>query len=900
MPRNKKSQILTDSYKHDQETPMRPEVGLQAQFKKKKEPVKYRFDKSLDPELSWDINADREYAESLIARIIETDDLEEAREAAQELKRMSKPFLNWAGKAERFEMSVPTLPLFIHERLSTQAILETLKGHKLNGQMNLLFAEPQLDISDRITKAYEHKDKWVNRMILGDSLVAMNSLIQYESLAGKVQMIYMDPPYGVKFGSNFQPFIRKRDVKNNDDADFTREPEMVQAYRDTWELGLHSYLTYLRDRLLLARDLLTLGGSVFVQISNENVHHVREVLDEVFGSDNFVTQITYKVTSGFERKLGPRRVQDFILWYAKNIERCKFNRVHKIKGIDDIDFGLYKFIEIDGQVRNLSHEERENPSTIPTNGKVFRTLPLQTMGTQKQEPREFEGEVFVPPPNTQWRHTLEMFNGLVSSNRIMKEGSRIVSKFYVHDFPFEEINTIWFDTGAELNKDYVVQTSIAPIRRCILMTTDPGDLVLDPTCGSGTTAYVAEQWGRRWITMDVSRVPLALARQRLLTATYDYYELRDESAGVAGGFKYERKQNRKGEEVGGIVPHITLKSIANNEPPKEEVLVDRPNKVSGIVRISGPFTVEATIPTPIEMFSEDNKVSSSEIADYKTRMLETLRKVATFRVGNQTVKFKIIKAPAKSMNLDAEAEQIVTGLDDLAEEASIQSALKLKPGKPVAFAFGPENGAVSEGQVFNAAKEAYGKNFSHLYIIGFACQDAASKLISKGDELLRIPISYVSATMDLQMVDLLKDQRSSHVFAVTGLPDITLKKLKEKGDSGEVLYQVELLGLDTFDPTTMETLHLKGDDVPAWLLDCDYNELAFCANQVFFPRTKAWDKLKKALKGTYSDEVFEHLGGAVSAPFSTGENNRIAVKVLDDRGNELMVVKDLDEAETEI
>src|SRR5216684_793156 len=321
------------TYRHPEaESPLRPEVGTQAQFKKRKPPVTYRYDSSLSPGLDWDgQNHAREVGEALIREILESDSIEKAKGAAEQLKAMSAPFLNWAGKAERLSFDVPTLPLFVHERLSTKGIIETLKGHKLDKQMEFsLFGDPNRSITDQVLKAYEYRDKWVNRMVLGDSLVVMNSLLHYEGLGGQVQMIYMDPPYGVKFGSNFQPFVRKRDVAHNDDEDMTREPEMVKAYRDTWELGLHSYLTYLRDRLLLARELLTSSGSVFVQISDENLHHVREVLDGIFGGANFAGLIAFAKTTGFSGKR-LSSVADYILWYARDIERMKYSQLYRQK-----------------------------------------------------------------------------------------------------------------------------------------------------------------------------------------------------------------------------------------------------------------------------------------------------------------------------------------------------------------------------------------------------------------------------------------------------------------------------------------------------------------------------------------------------------------------------------------
>ena len=369
-------------------------------------------------------------------------------------------------------------------------------------------------------------------------------------------------------------------------------------------------------------------------------------------------------------------------------------------------------------------------------------------------------------------------------------------------------------------------------------------------------------------------MPLALARQRLLTATFPWYDLKDDQRGPAGGFVYQRKQNKKREEVGGIVPHITLKSIANNEPPAEEVLVDRPIVENGITRVTGPFCVEATIPTPVDWegdgVEDSGTVSAEAYASFVDRMLEVLRKSPLLRLeGNKTVTFKNVRPPAKTLSLSAEG-LVPNGSD-----------------KPVAFVFGPENGAVSEKLVYEAAREAHLKSYSHLYVIGFAIQPNASKFIKDCEAAVGIPSTYVQATPDLMMGDLLKNMRSSQIFSVCGQPEIKVTCNKEKR------CQVELLGLDTFDPITMEALHKNGNDVPAWFLDSDYNNLCFHVSQAFFPRTSAWDNLKKALKGEYEESVWDHLSGATSAPFDAGEHKQIAVKVIDDRGNELLVVKKL-------
>ncbi len=445
------------------------------------------------------------------------------------------------------------------------------------------------------------------------------------------------------------------------------------------------------------------------------------------------------------------------------------------------------------------------------------------------------------------------------------------------------ITNMWTDQLSEQSKSYVVQTSEKPIQRCMLMTTDPGDLVFDPTCGSGTTAVVAEQWGRRWITTDVSRVPLALARQRLLTSTYPYYQLKDETRGPGGGFVYTRKQNKKGAEVGGIVPHITLKSIANDAPPAEEVLVDKPEVESNTTRISGPFCVEAVLPTPLSPEADTAEVKEPEAGqplaeeeDHIPRMIRILQLSPVLHLpGNETFNLSNVRPPAKSLNLHAEG---VHGDDKDADNE-----------ETIAIVFGPANGAISERAVIEAGKEAYHKNYARLLVIAFAIEPAARQTIEKGEATFRLPAIYAQASTDLVMSDLLKNMRSSQIFSVVGLPEVELNKATEKAEDGGDLWQVTLLGLDVFNPVDMETESRRGDDVPCWMLDIDYDGQCFRAGQVFFPRTQAWDKIRKAIKADFDDSVWEHLSGDTSAPFIAGE--QIAVKVIDDRGNELMVVK---------
>ncbi len=716
----------------------------------------------------------------------------------------------------------------------------------------------------------------MNRMILGDSLVVMNSLLHYEGLGRQVQMVYMDPPYGVEFGSNFQPFVRKRTVVHNEDTDMTREPEMVQAYRDTWELGRHSYLTYMRDRLLLTRDLLAPSGSAFVQISDENLHHVREILDEVFGPENFISIIPFRKKT---MPLGAKHLEsvtDYLLWYARDIEHARFQRLYEYADVQGDSH--WNYVELpDGSRRKMNRDEINNHKLLPPGSTVCQLMSLYPVGVNKTGlfPVHVDGKKYDPPPGNSWFTNPESMAKVIAANRAVpyEDGQTLRYLLKLSDSPVTQLTNLWSDTSAPSDKVYAVQTSTKVIDRCLLMTTRPGDLVLDPTCGSGTTAFVAEKWGRRWITTDVSRVPLALARQRLLTATYPWFRLTDDARGPSAGFAYEYRENDRGLQVGGVVRRRTRGTIANDEPAEEVLLVDKPELTNGITRVTGPFAFEATIPTPV-----DSEVTGDEIAPpgdagatFAERLLEVLRKSPVLRVeGNREIKLKNVRPPAKTLALSAEAVQL-NGED-----------------KAVAFVFGPENGAVTDKLVFEAAREANAKGYKHLYVIGFAIQPNARQTVEKAEAALGIPATYVQASPDLLMGDLLKNMRSSQIFSVCGLPDATVKKGPQKGT-----FVVELNGVDVFDPVTMKSESRKGGDVPCWLLDTDYNGLSFHVSQAFFPRTGAWDALKKALRAEYEEAVFDHLAGAVSAPFEPGDHRQVAVKVIDDRGNELLVVKPL-------
>ncbi|WP_175992187.1 site-specific DNA-methyltransferase [Burkholderia vietnamiensis] len=898
-------------YQHKQEAVQRPDVGVQDQFSIKKPNRVYSYDSSLDPALSWDENRERELGEwliGLVARCAEEGEaavfqspqvwlggsvqVQSLKAAANLLRTISQPFLNWAGKAERHQLSVPTTPLFVHERHSTKAILEGIKNRKAKGTNLDLFGDPQLDVTDRLD-AYEHKGPWQNRMILGDSLQVMNSMLEFEGLGGHVQMVYLDPPYGVKFGSNFQPFVRKPKLDDgNKDADMTREPEMVKAYRDTWELGLHSYLTYLRDRLLIAKDLLSSSGSIFVQISDKNLHHVREVLDEIFGAENFLTVISYVTTSGFNSET-LSRAGDYVVWYAKDKNQVKYRRLFRPKTIGSDGAAEYKYVHLaDGSFRSMTKDEYTGKEPLPAGARAFRYGPLTSSGASPEgsKPFVFEGKSYSPGANNHWKVGLDGMQKLADKGLLIARDKSLAYFLYLDWYPLEPINNIWDDTkwGFDAgDKAYVVQTNQKIVQRCMLMATDPGDLVFDPTCGSGTSAYVAEMWGRRWITCDTSRVPLAIARQRLLTATYPYFELKTPTSGPVGGFAYERKVSKKGEEEGGLVPHKTLSTVTYDEQGKIEILVDKPKKVKGVTRVAGPFVVEGTIAPAqtIETVEPSDaseakalpqRVFTSDAATHIERMVQVLRQSKTLRLpGNRELVLDQIRRTSDGDILHAEA----TDADS----------------KRIAIVFGPESGAISADVVFEAAREAHFLRYDQLYFFAFAIQAKARELIEErnkdGVPKLRIHCTYVAVTPDVAMSDLLKTTRASEIFSVTGLPDVQLTKLPQKNNAGEALYQVDVKGLDIFNPSTMAPESVDGENLPCWMLDTDYDPSgSFYATQVFFPKTGAWDNLHKSLKADFDESVWSHLAGTTSEPFVLGERHRIAVKVIDERGNELMRV----------
>jgi adenine-specific DNA-methyltransferase len=565
------------------------------------------------------------------------------------------PTLNWAGKKEGMSVEVQNVSLHIHERIDPSRIIKQfLKPQAEKPKQLSLFDMPEND--PPLVKAidfYHHDQDWTNRLIAGDSLLVMSSLLVKEGMAGKVQMVYIDPPYGIKYNSNFQPFVNKRDVKDANDADIPAEPEMIQAFRDTWELGIHSYLTHLRDRLLLAKELLTESGSVFVQISDENVHHVREICDEVLGKENFISQIVFKKTTGQATDY-LASVYDYIVWYAKDKKSTKYRDLF-VEKVEEDSFGVFTYIETEESARRLQASDFENGKLI-TKGRIFSTSSLMSSGQSKEgsEPYIFNGTTYYQSLGTHWKTHKAGLDRLAQNKRLIGIGKTLTFKRYFDDYPVSKFNSVWNDTlqsTFSIENIYVVQTYSKVIARCLLMTTDPGDLVLDITCGSGTTAYVAEQWGRRWITCDTSRVAITLAKQRLMTAKFDYYELAYPEQGVKSGFKYK------------TVPHVTLGSIANNEPPKQETLYDQPLKVKGTVRVTGPFTVEAVPSLRVKPFDGNMpilEVSGAELArtgetGKQAEWRDELKCTGIRAVGGRTIQFSRVEPMIATRILHARA-----------------------------------------------------------------------------------------------------------------------------------------------------------------------------------------------------------------------------------------------------
>lgn len=763
------------------------------------------------------------------------------------------PQLVWAGKKEQgAEFAVPTVPIYVQEKIAPEAIVARLKAGLNESAQQMLFGETAETQFKKAVDFYKHEDNWQNRMILGDSLQVMNSLLEKEGMRGRVQTIYIDPPYGIKFGSNWQVSTRKRDVKDNKLDDFIRQPEQVKAFRDTWELGIHSYLSYLRDRLITARELLTESGSCFVQISDENLHHVREVMEEVFDADNFVSIIPFRKTVGATSSLLPV-VNDYIVWYAKNKQEIKFRKLLREKDISNRDRKFSWVEEDNGSIRKLTVDDFKNIDNL-------KIVALDDLTSQDPTPTgsykiEFKGKSYFPANNRHWRTTEAGIKKLIDLGRLYSARANLLFRRYLSDQPFSDESNFWFDTVNSFEeKKYVVQTNQIIIQRCLLMTTDPGDIVLDPTCGSGTSAFVAEQWGRRWITIDTSRVALALARTRLMTAKFPYYKLKDES-NVSAGFEYK------------TVPHVTLKSLANDEPAGQEILYDQPLENKDVVRVAGPFTVESLSPHRVSDAQE--MLSSEQFAE--------------------TVVSNLLKSGVQTGQKGARVE--FENLDILPSGPEVQAIgeYKTKEGlKRVAVSIGPEFGSVDDDFIRDAVKVA--KKFADLLIVAATSFEAAA--FSEPSQTNGLTIMKVKINPDLSMGDLLKKTGSGNLFLAFGEPEIKVKETKE----GVV---TEILGVDIYDPVKSEIRSSGSGDpeheIAAWFIDTNYNGEAFFVTHAYFlGADKPYEKLKKALKSDINEEAWDELYSTISRPFPKPKTGKIAVKVINHYGDEVMKIVEVE------
>jgi adenine-specific DNA-methyltransferase len=879
------------------------------------------------------------------------------------------PQLVWKGKDEQdsHPLEVPAVPIYIQEHIKPQAIIELVRsspsplGEGAGGgvtQPQLFNDFNGLSFDDRVD-FYHHDQSWTNRMILGDSLMVMTSLSEKEGLKGKVQMIYIDPPYGIKFGSNWQVSTKKRDVRDGKADDATRQPEQVKAFRDTWELGIHSYLAYLRDRLVASLDLLAESGSVFVQIGDENVHLVRSLLDEVFGAANFISLITVQKMAGLAAAF-LKGAGDYILWYAKDIKEAKYRRIllPKIPGASEGTGARYDQIRSAlGDRQPLPGDPSQREALVKDGWRIFQHTTLTTFGSGGSSyfPFVFRDRSFLPTENKGWLTTAPGLGRLALAGRVEQTGAAVRFVRYVDDFAAVEMNNVWTDLASPPDVVYVVQTHARVIERCLLMTSDPGDLVLDPTCGSGTTAYVAEQWGRRWITIDTSRVAIALARTRVMAARYPYYLLADSPEGkrkgaeITGRIAPEASQGSGGDIKQGFVyervPHVTLKTIANNEEidvihakfqpdleqlraqinkaagqkweewevPRDaiamsgarkgeveglltkywelrrqcqkeidasiarradtEFLYDRPHQDNKRIRVSGPFTVESL--SPHRVLSPDDPATPARedllnTQDFTHMILDNLKAAGVQNtIKNQRLKFDRIE-PYAGLWIQAVGEY--------AE----------KDGKPrrAAISIGPEHGTVGPDLIKEAAKEAVkGVPFDVLIVCGFAFDPHVSEEAKRYGDLTVLP---TKMNPDLAMGDeLLKKTGAGNLFMVFGEPDLKIEK-----NDGKLI--VHLKGLDVYDPTTGEIRSNSTDDIACWFIDTDYNNETFIVRHAYFTGAgDPYERLKRALKSEVDESAWSTLYSTTSYPFDKPSKGKIAVKVINHYGDEVLKVYDV-------
>ena len=880
------------------------------------------------------------------------------------------PQLVWRGKDEQdwSDLVVQAPPLFIQEKVHPKVLIDDLRRRTQDRRRDREDAatETQPDLfadfnglpdDGAKTEFYQHDANWSNRMILGDSLQVMASLAEREGLRGKVQCIYLDPPYGIKFNSNFQWSTTSRDVKDGKAEHISREPEQVKAFRDTWRDGVHSYLTYLRDRLTVARDLLAENGSIFVQIGDENVHRVRAVMEEVFGIENFCCVISF-VTTGGVKQLHLATRCDCVLWFAKDKANAKYRQLFQRKDFFEGSAKTYTWVELDdGTRRGLTVDEKRRNDILEKNARLYRPGNITTQGNP-QFLFTYQGKEYRRP----WKSTQQGMRRLGRANRLHVAANSLSQVNYLEDFAVSEITSLWTDTflgSFAEDKVYVVQTSQKTIQRCVLMVTDPGDLVLDPTCGSGTTAYAAELWGRRWVTIDTSRVALALARARIMGARYPYYLLADSPEGqrkeaevthtvpsraatqgdVRQGFVYER------------VPHTTLKAIANNaeidviwqrwqetlEPLREdlnarldcdweewqipgeasedwpaeaaethrlwweariarqqeiddsiaaqadyEYLYDKPYEDNRKVRVAGPFTVESLSPHRVLAVDEDDelldrvaeaKADYGPQQDFAGMILEQL---ATAGVQQAHKEDRIAFAAVTPW----------PGAYICAEGRYVEGGGGPGPEKRAGIFVGPEFGTVSRPDLVAAAREAGDAGFDVLIACAFNYEAHASEF----DRLGRIPVLKARMNADLHMADELKNTGKGNLFVIFGEPDIDILP-GDADDAEDGQIQVKINGVDVFHPNTGEVRSHGADGIACWFIDTDYNEESFFVRHAYFlGANDPYKALKTTLKAEIDPDAWATLHSDISRPFDRPESGRIAVKVINHLGDEVMKV----------
>lgn len=796
-------------------------------------------------------------------------------------------WLNKYGNDDRDELlNVDIRSLYRHEHIAPETLIKNLyKVTETQISQLDMFASPnelfgnalELDEIDKVSEYYQHQDGWTNRLIQGDSHLVMASLLEREGMAGQVQTIYFDPPYGIKYGGNWQNKLNNRDVKDGNDEAITSEPEQIKAFRDTWELGIHSYLSYLRDRLLIAKELLNESGSCFVQIGDENVHLVRSVMDEVFGSENCCSQITFTKSTGLKSKGLPARC-DYIIWYSKDIEKVKYRQLFETKTIGDLGATQYDWLhKTNGEKRRLKEND-----IIEKGDKLFHIGDASAMSNSSEGAigLEIDGKTIMPPKGRLWQSNIEGMKNLLKKDRLMLIGNSLRYVRYFDDFPVFPLDSLWTDTGTSgfgETKKYVVQTLAKVVQRCLLMTTDPGDLVLDPTCGSGTTAYVAEQWGRRWITIDTSRIALNIAKQRLMTAVFPYYNLYDEENGdIRQGFKYK------------TVPHITLKSLANDEPASTETLYDKPEEDKKLLRVSGPFTVETLQnyePVDPSVLDDEIRVNEEEGA------------------FEEVIKQHLVSAGIKNGRKN---EMVVfRSVELLAGEAlHAEGFYQTEKGEEKAyFHIGPKFGTVSKKLVSEAIKACRQKGDAQwLVILGFSFEsdiEGGQQTMSMGT----FQVDRVRIHDDLLQEGLKKKPaKSAASFVTIGEPDIVLHK---DGNTATI----EIQGLDIYDPIRGIVKARDIADIAYWIVDDDYDGSNFVVKQVFFcggekdefskwkkgldnlAKDNTKKKVEKTLKIEIDEEAFDRLYGHISHPIEIkNKGQKIAVRIISQFGEECMKV----------